>query len=173
MTINPVNNDPSYIKLVQYGSGTNNISKISDSSYKQDLKFFQKSSSLDEKNNIVSEKIDQNNSFTSYNLRLQQFTPASQIMETITPYNDVQKFSGYKTKADNIYNSAKRKKTIYEEYSQDSSYENGFYMVINDNGTNQSLKELQDNISSWRDKINKKYNSGFFKETGTLINSLA
>ncbi len=55
----------------------------------------------------------------------------------------------------------------------DSSIENGFYMVVNDNGSNKSLKQLKDNVDLWREKINNKYHTGFFKEPGTLVNTLA
>jgi hypothetical protein len=173
MLINGINSNPSLIESIRIGSGIGSIGKINASRFQQDEKVFLKSISQEQKNTIVSEKLEQDQTVQSYNLRLQQNTPAAQILETISPYNDVQKFRGYKSKADSFYNPVKRKKTFYEEQLDDSSIENGFYMVVNDNGSNKSLKQLKDNVDFWREKINSKYHTGFFKEPGTLVNTLA
>ncbi len=173
MPTNGINSDPSFVESIRLGSGAGSISKINASRLQQDEKVFQKSLSQEQKNTIVSEKLEQNQTVQSYNLRLQQNTPAAQILETITPYNDVQKFKGFKSNSDSFNNSTKRKKTICEEQLDDSSIENGFYMVVNDNGSNKSLKQLKDNVDLWREKINNKYHTGFFKEPGTLVNTLA
>ena len=126
--------------------------------------------SKDQKQTVVSEKLDSQNVDQPAGIRFQENTPVAKLLESLKSFNEARKIladQNYQSDKGNPVNSQIADETIYEDSPV------GYYIVIDDKPKQKQQKLLKGRFDLIKEKITKTYNLGFRKETGTLVNLTA
>lgn len=168
MSVSATNTNPYYIEYINSSSDVAGIRKMNESKSYNEEKTYLKYSTQDQRNIKVSEKLDEKKTLQDYNILLQQNTPTAKLLKILKSFNETKKTNNANKDEDYIDFIEIDKSS--EENNHPSPGEIGFYVVINDNDTNNEVKKIKRPIDLWRKRINTIYHLGFMKEPGTLVN---
>lgn len=163
MLISTLYNSTTYSEMVSSFSWAKNVRPIDELAKENSKNDFLKNSSQDQKNQIVSEKLDTTN--PSYNrLQLQSNTPLAKLYDSTKLFNEI-----YKNSRKEILKEKNKTSTqICTNFNSGRmSIGKGFYITAN----NQNIYSTNSyNCTNYlEEKIKKTYQTGLRKEPGTLL----
>lgn len=171
MSISATNTSPYYVEYINTSSDVSGIRKINESKLQNEEKTFLKYSTKDLRSIKVSEKMDENDTIKDYNIPLQQNTPTVRLLNILKSFNEAKKTESPE-KDEGFADFTEIDESSNTENNRPSPDEIGFYVVINENNTNNDVKRTKKPIDLWRNRINSIYHLGFMKEPGTLVNAV-
>jgi hypothetical protein len=117
---------------------------------------------------FVTEKLDEQIPDARNDLRLYENTPIAKLLQTIKQFNDVNK----KKNANSSVNEELRgqNEVLEEDAEIDESKPIGFYIVLNNEKKNTSLKLLTGKVDIWKERLEKTYRTKIFRDNGSLVN---
>ena len=167
MTISAKNTNPYYQEYINSSSDVNSVRKVNESKFQNEEKNSLKYSTKDQMDAKVSEKNDDKRTIHDYNLPLQHNVPAAKLLKILKTFNETKKAN---STSDTEYVDFIEIDNSPEKSFTKSPDEIGYYIVIDDRKTNNSVKRLKKFHDPCQERINKAYHLGFRKEPGTLVN---
>ncbi|MFH1195756.1 MAG: hypothetical protein V1720_08575 [bacterium] len=167
--VNSVNN-PAHIEILNSGKDLSGAKRINDIKLQTDPNLFERLTTQEQKNTIVSEQLDDNSSLQNYNLQFQPNTPLAKPAKKEKTFNETHKpekekfFSSDVTETDELENEE------YQFVPDELTEGRGYYLVLNDQSQFEAVKQLQSPHYRIQENLKRIYQQGFRKSPGTLVN---
>jgi hypothetical protein len=148
---------------------TEKISGSSSTNYKDER---EKASNLsrEQKNYLVAEKLENNQLESHNNLRFQENTPVSKLLDLIKSYNEPNRAS--LPEIEDSENHSHATFTELDETAQDEAPV-GYYIVLDEKQKVKKQKALKGRFDLVKDKIARTYNLNSYRSNGALVNITA
>ena len=126
--------------------------------------------SREQKNSIVSEKLNDGTYNSQNDLRFQENTPVARLLDVIKNFNETSK-----VRTPELNNTANISDAQFSEVDQMVAEESpvGYYVVIDDHTKASKKKLLKGRFDLVKERIAKTYNLGYRKNNGSLVNLTA
>jgi hypothetical protein len=167
MSISAVKDNAFLIDQIRFAYRQNKHDGKEESSLADSLKSSNKEISNEQRSTVVSEKINEQTNFVTYNYRLQSNTPLTKSSKSERNYNDSKKKQTVEVEDQETGELLESELVVEEKFKEDPRGK-GFYVNV---GSSSSEKKQTKSMSElFQEKINQIYNIGFTRESGTLVN---
>ena len=167
MAVTAANTNPYFASYVNSSSNVKGVDKSSHSNTRNEEKPYLKYSTIDERNEKVTEKPESNKTIHDYSIPLQQNTPAAKLLNILKSFNEKQKTVDRKSEEDYADFTEITDESEAKPLSPD---EIGYYVVLDERNPAPAEKKISKPLELWRKRISDTYHLGFLKEPGTLVN---
>jgi hypothetical protein len=167
MSISALKENTFLIDQIKFASQRNKRNDKEQSDLTDNLKSSHKDTSTEQKSTVVSEKINEQTPFVSYNFRIQPGVPLSKSAKSERTYNDSRKQQTIEVE-DQETGELLESELIVEDKPNEDRRGKEFYVNL---GNSIIIKKQTKSLSElFQEKINSIYNVGFTREPGTLVN---
>ncbi|MCX6151119.1 MAG: hypothetical protein NTX22_11385 [Ignavibacteriales bacterium] len=166
MSVNAIGSNPVIIESIKTISEQGNVRKNGNLNILNDPQTPAKSINQDQKNSIVSEKLDHRLSNSDIYLRYHINVPVAKAENSVKTYNETER----------IKSDAEEDEFCEFSYItdngeiQNSTIGGGSFISIFNQDYAERPKNLKSQFDIFKEKLNKTYQVGFVKSPGTLVN---
>lgn len=168
MTSISLNSNPIVTQTITAHQQTEKIREIAQLKNEQTQQNFPQKTVAPIIDRFVTEKLDEQIPDARNDFRLYENTPIAKLLQTIKQFNDVNK---KKNTNSSVNEELRNENEVTEEDIEiDESKPIGFYIVLNNEKKNTSLKLLTGKVDIWKERLEKTYRTKIFRDNGSLVN---